>query len=242
MNRPQSFVKVLLSALLILGLAGVFFARSGLAIAQQGSVETGEGLPNAPQGSIGDDAAELTPVSPQVNPLTGDGFAPQEASLAPAAAPLADGDQMSHWSILGSHLQARRSGLQFVYFGNGCIYITNDGGDLRMQIPVILPDGSIIKSMDIFFRDTNVSSNLTVWLTRYIPGSTSEDVTWVASSGSAGYGTSSSPEITHVVDNTQAYTLNYSWDFVLNDTLQICGVRINYIDPFYSAFLPVIIH
>lgn len=239
MNRSQLVVKVLLSALLMLGLAGVFFAGSRLVVAQQGSIETGEGVPNTVQSAAGGGAAELTPMAPLVDALTGDGFAPLASKPVPAAASMANAVQQSHWTILGSHFQGRSSSLQFTYSANGCIYVTNSGGEIRMQMPVNLPDGSIIKTMEIFYQDT-VASDLAVWLSRYIPGSMATDVALVASSGSAGYGISSSPELNHLVDNTQAYSLNYSWGGVLNNTLMLCGVRINYIDPFYTKFLPVI--
>ena len=128
--------------------------------------------------------------------------------------------------------------MEYAYGSNGCTYVTNSGGQVRMQFPVLLPDGSIIQSMDVFYYDTS-ASNLTVWLSTYNPGTSSSDILSAASTGNSGNGMVSTAEISHIVDNDlRAYSLNYSWASVTDSTLQICGIRINYTDPFYSSFLP----
>ncbi|MCA9873034.1 MAG: hypothetical protein KC441_05250 [Anaerolineales bacterium] len=208
MFKKQLLFTVLLSSALTIAVLAIFFFWGGFVVAQSGDVETGEGLTY-----------------------------PVAAGSLPAA-PLATDSSMSHWSILGSHLLPRGSGMSYSYGGNGCLYVTNNGGIVRMQAPVILPDGSIIKSMDVDYYDTS-ASDLTVWLTSYEPGISNLDLFAVSSTGDAGFGTASSTEITHTVNNnTLAYTLNYSWNGVENNTLQICGIRINYIDPFFASFLP----
>jgi hypothetical protein len=208
MHKKQLLLSVLLSSALTIAILAVFFSWGGFVVAQNGDAETGEGL-----------------VSTAVS-----------GSLP--AAPLAVESNMSHWSVLGSHLLPRSSGMTYSYGGIGCLYVTGSTGETRLQAPVVLPDGSIIKSMDVFYNDTS-ASNLTVWLSTYEPGVNSDDLFIVSSAGNSGLGIASSTEITHTVDNNaQAYSLNYSWSGVLNNSLQICGVRINYIDPFFASFLP----
>lgn len=243
MNIKQLFVTVVLSSLLTAVLLVAVFAWGGFAEAQHSISEAGLARANAMQVTTSADEIAPTPIPLAGDAMTGDGFASSMDQIASAAAatPLANGVQMSHWFILGSNLLPRDSALQYVYTTNGCIYVSSSGGSTRMQFPVTLPDRSIVKSMDIFYHDTS-TNNLTVWLTRYVPGQTAGDVVWVSSSGNAGWGTSSSPEVTHIVDNSAwAYALNYWWGGVTNNSLQICGIRINYIDPFYSTFLPVIL-
>lgn len=208
MHKKQLLLTVLLSSALTMAVLAVFFSWGGFVVAQNGNAETGEGLVNT----------AVTQSLP--------------------AAPLADGSNMSHWFILGSHLLPRGSGMTYTYGGNGCLFITGSGAVNRLQAPVTLPDGSIIKSMDVFYNDTS-GSNLSVWLTTYEPGVTSGDLFIASSTGNSGLGIASSAEITHTVDNNAlAYSLNYDWAGVVDSSLQICGVRINYIDPFFASFLP----
>ncbi len=244
MNGKQLLVTVVLSSLLTTALLGGFFAWSGFVAGQQITTEDGEGQADpAPITATGDETGSIF-TSATADEMTGEGGDGSMSSMTStaSAASLENGVNMSHWFIMGSHLLPRNSAMQYAYTINGCIYITNSGGESRMQYPVTLPDRAIIKSMDIFYNDTS-ANNLFVWLTRYVPGQSNEDVVSVGSSGNAGWGTSSSPEVTHIVDNgSWAYSLNYSWSGVTNNTLQICGIRINYIDPFYATFLPLTVN
>ncbi len=207
---------ILFSSILTVAIFATFFTWSSYAGAQNGMTETGEGLVNAT------DSAEQTTVTPS------------EVDFANAP-------NMSHWFILGSHLLPRGSGMTYAYGGNGWMYVTGSGGLIRMQFPVTLPDGATIKSMDLFYNDTS-TSDLTMWLTAYDPGTLSSDLIVLSSVNALGTGVDSSPEITHTVDNSlQAYSLNYSWSGVLDSTLQICGIRINYIDPFHATFIPAVL-
>ncbi|MBN1667433.1 MAG: hypothetical protein JW862_10100 [Anaerolineales bacterium] len=228
MQKKQLILTTIFSSLLTIALLAAVFAWGGWAAAQENTPESGEGAPHP-----ADSAA-----APAV--FTGEGFPaapqPQDDNLAPAA--VSADPNLSHWFIMGSHLQPRSFSTQYTYGMNGCMYVTNNGTDSRFQFPVLLPDGSLIQSMDIFYKDTS-SSNLTVWLSRYQPGVNSGDLLVASSSGNAGFGQASSAEISHVVDNSQyAYSLNYGWSNVTDSSIQICGIRINYVDPFFAAFLP----
>jgi len=209
MFKKQFLLKSVLSSLLVIVLLAAFIALGGYVIAQEGATETGDGDAN---------------------------MAIKNEESAPKVA-LPDASNMNHWFILGSHLRPRNSSVEYVYDSLGCMHVTNAGGT-RLQFPVLLPDGSTIKSMDIIYNDTS-ASNLTVILSAYDPGVADTDVILLKSTGDTGLGTNSSPEISYSVDNSQeAYSLNYDWTSVTDGTLQICGIRVNYIDPFYATLLP----
>lgn len=240
MQKKQFFLTVITSSMLTMAFLAAFMAWGRLATAQDNGTETGEGFVAPASGGSSDNKA-IPVISPTAaGNTTGEGLTDAVAPTTPTTldTPLAIQADMSHWFILGSHLLPRGSGMQYAYGFNGCTYVTNGGSVNRMQFPILLPDGAVIKSMDVFYNDTSVS-NLTVWLTAYVPGSTSSDIVSVSSTGTTGLGNVSSAEVTHTVNNgTQAYALNYSWAGVQDSTLQICGIRINYIDPFYASFLP----
>ncbi len=241
MNGKPYFTAVLLSSMLTTALILSIFAWSGSVEAKQESGRAGYVQVDSLQNRALEDNTAATLVPAVVDDTTGDGYVgllEQFSGAAPATS-LTEEAKMSHWFILGSHLLPRSSTIEYSYTGNGCIFITSSAVDTRMQFPVTLPDRSIIKSMDVFYVDST-ASDLVVWLTRYNPYQTNFDIVSVASSGNAGYGSKSSVEVTDIVDNSSwAYSLNYSWEGVTNSTLQICGIRINYIDPFYSTFLPI---
>lgn len=212
MHKKQLALTTVFSSLLTIAFLATFFTLSGYADAQSDMAQTGEGIPNTAVSSA-------------------------QTTTAPSEPDLANAPALSHWSILGSHLLPRGSGATYSYGGNGCMYLTSSGSVIRMQFPVTLPDGATIKSMDVVYYDSS-ASDLTMWLTVYEPGTLNNDLLAVSSSGNSGIGNSSSIEITHTVDNLNSYSLNYSWAGVQDSTLQICGIRINYIDPFHATFIP----
>lgn len=213
MPKKQIVVTTVFSSLLTIGVLALFLTLSGYAGARSGAADTGEGEVDTAVSSA-------------------------QTTAAPSQPDQANAPTLSHWYIMGSHLLPRGSGMTYAYGGNGCMYVTSSGSIIRMQFPVTLPDGAIIKSMDVVYNDTS-ASDLTMWLTAYDPFYAANDLVSVSSSDSSGAGVSSSAEITHTVDNNlNAYSLNYSWAGVQDSTLQICGIRINYIDPFFTTFLP----
>ncbi len=145
------------------------------------------------------------------------------------AGPEAPTLSFSYFHVLGATLKPRDSANSYVYAFNGCIYVSA-GALGRLQFPVTIPDGSTVKYLRIYYNDTAVADDLTAWLTQYSPGQSSTDLTSISSSGSAGFGTALSAEITHVVDNQLNYTINVGWG-ANNSTQQICGVRVAYYAP-----------
>ena len=170
---------------------------------------------------------------------TGDGIAVERATASADAgaaqvagapdepdSPLAT---FSYYTVLGVQLQPRVSATSFAYGSNGCLYVTA-GSDNRLLFPLLIPQGSEIKYLRVYYNDTNAGTDLTAWLTRYEPGQSSTDLISVTSSGSGGYGTSLSAELFEVFDSGVGYSLIAATN-TTDATVQICGVRIAYYAP-----------
>jgi hypothetical protein len=146
----------------------------------------------------------------------------------------------SYYRLVGTAFNVRTSSTTFAYNFNGCVYETG-GTDNRFMAPVLIPDNSVIKFLRLYYNDTNPSSNITAWLTRYQPGVTSEDLTSVISAGESGYGTTLSSEITHTVDLTNwAYTIIIAPNANAASN-SFCGIRVAYYAPTFGAVaLPLV--
>jgi hypothetical protein len=203
--------------------------------ASQPSANSGEGLqvmelPADAAGSFGDGLVISDPFAKALQPDYGPDM-PEEPFLS-----------FSYYRLLGTAFNPRASATTFAYNSNGCIYETG-GTDNRFMAPLLLPNGSVIKFLRFYYIDNNASTNLTAWLTRYQPGSTSEDLTSVNSTGaSTVVGSSLSPEITHTVDLASwAYTIIIAPNGNAS-TNTLCGVRVAYYAPTFGAVaLPMII-
>jgi len=233
MSRPKPFGPILRNStltLVIVVIVAMIPMRIGRGMAQQ---------------STPLDEVPPTP-SPTLLGGGGDGLPeglrlvePHSAALGPDM-PVEAAVTFSYYRILGTAFNPRTSATTFGYNLNGCIY--NSGGtDNRFMAPLLLPDNSEIKFLRLYYDDTSVPIDITAWITRYQPGVTSEDVTSVDSSGSTGYGTTLSPEITHTVDLTNwAYTLIIAPNG-LGTASSFCGVRVAYYAPsIWLTALPVI--
>ncbi len=232
MKTRRSSIAVAVSSLLVVALLLTLWSSGGLAWAQQ------------PPQSSGDAPAPATlPLSP-----TGDG---QPANLPSTAPGMAEAGldipqgtnspavSFSYYRMIGTAFQPRKSSTLYDYSANGCVYQTG-GTDMRFQAPLLLPDGATIKYLRIYYIDS-AAQDLTAWITRYQPGSTSSDLTFVTSAGTGGYGTALSAEITHTVDLTNwAYTLIWA-PGVSSSANQFCGVRVAYYAPtFFGSFMPLV--
>ena len=178
----------------------------------------------------------------QTRPETGDGgtggVKPGDAGPHPdwADEPLMPQISFSYYRLVGTAFNQRTTATTFAYNFNGCVYETG-GTDNRFMAPLLVPAGSTIKYLRLYYDDTNAGTDLTAWLTRYQPGVSSEDLTSVTSSGSSGYGTTLSPEITHTVDLTNwAYTVIIAPNANAASN-SFCGVRVAYYAPVGSVGL-----
>jgi hypothetical protein len=195
--------------------------------------------------------APLAPtiVTPTPLPQTGDGQ-PVSTSQRPAAETDNGPDArntantptlaFSYYRLLGTAFNVRTSTTTIAYYSNGCIYLTG-GTDDRLVAPLLIPDGSVIKFLRIYYNDTSATNDLTAWITRYQPGLANADLTSVNSITNTGYGTAVSPEITETVDLTNwAYTIIVAPN-TNAATNSICGIHVTYYAPsIFGAFLPVV--
>lgn len=146
----------------------------------------------------------------------------------------------SYYRLVGTAFNPRTSTTTFAYNFNGCVYETG-GADNRFMAPLLIPEGSIIKFVRFYYDDTSAATDLTAYLTRYQPGVANEDLTSVDSTGSAGYGSILSPEITHTVDLANwAYTIIIAPNGNAS-TNSFCGIRVAYYAPsIFGSFLPTV--
>jgi hypothetical protein len=151
-----------------------------------------------------------------------------------------------YFRVLGTDFQPRTSTSTTAYASNGCIYQTA-GSDNRYIAHVDLPEGAILKYARFYFNDTS-ATDMTLWLTKYAPGSSSVDITSVTSSGAAGFGTTLSPEIggTGPSDPPAETVSNASYSYTLivgptasSSAQQFCGARIAYYWPSDGHFTAI---
>ena len=216
---------------LLFGGALLLLVAVGAAIAQPTPPST------EPEGALA--AADLA--QPAVRASDGrypdDNFA--EGDLAGGAEAAAT---FSYYMVAGATLQPRSSINEIVYSSLGCSYMSSgSSASLISNTELQIPEGSVIKYLRVYYRDTNATGKVRGYLTRYAPGTGSVDLVFTEStdafSGGSGFAVSS--EITETVNNASyAYTL-IGWPTLASSTLQICGLRVAYYPPpIWANFLP----
>jgi hypothetical protein len=142
---------------------------------------------------------------------------------------------LSYFFVLGWQLIPRDSDLVYTHTRGGCLMVTA-GGRPYLTFPVTIPDGSTIKYVRMWYRDSDVDHYLRVNLNRYEVGQTFYEVTSLESTDADN--TAVSAELTEVVDGTSyQYSIDAEW-LDPGESLRICGVRVAYYDPFHANFLP----
>jgi len=125
----------------------------------------------------------------------------------------------------GATMRPRDSATSWAYPGGGCVSIP-EGTDL-FTLPLDLPQGSRIDYLRMFFYDTSALDSI-AWITVYDGGGGFTDLVSVTSTGTVGYGTSLSPLLERVVDNTNySYVLNYKANQT-GSSMRLCGLRVAY--------------
>lgn len=211
-----------------------FLAVAGVAIAQERAPSTEPGTTQAVQSverTVAYDSATAKGLPPDENVKPGVARSPN----APAAT-------FRYYQVSGATLRGRNSDTGYLYDGAGCTHVTAGTGTGRiLNTDMPLPDGSIIKYLRVYYRDTNAANGVEGYITRYQPGSGTADLIHTGSSDAfvGGYGFVVSAEITEEVNNTvYAYTL-IGWPDDANVNNQICGLRVAYYAPAFGlAFLP----
>lgn len=149
--------------------------------------------------------------------------------LAPPQTPeQINGAGYEYLQIAGSSFIPFSSQAEFSYPGNGCISKTG-GTEARFAHKLLLPAGSIVKFVRLYFYDDS-SGLVTAFFTTYDAAGNFTELASVDSIDSSGYGSSLSPELTYVVS-----PLSSPVNIVANlgsqndSSLRFCGVRVAYI-------------
>lgn len=136
-----------------------------------------------------------------------------------------------YYHAAGSALHPRDSSVGWNTGGSGgCLYLTSGSPAIVFNLHADIPNGARIDYLRIYYYDTSASDTQS-WVTRYDDAGGIEDVAYVASAGTAGYGTRLSPLIEHVVDSVNySYILNWR-PVVAGTSMYLCGLRVAYMLP-----------
>lgn len=233
MKKMRGIVVVSLTLVLVGGLAGAAWA-SGLFP----SSETGDAVPVDLPASYRSEETTLSgsiALPPDEDP---------SSTTAPAGSPYALSSSFSYYTVSGATMRGRSANTEYVYEGNGCVFISGSSGSMILNTELHIPQGSLIKYIRLYFMDTSASSNVFAYLTRYQPGQGFSDLVATSSSTAyaGGWGYVVSPEMNETVDNlSYAYTL-IGYPSITGTTEQICGIRVAYYAPLGPiAYLPAIL-
>jgi hypothetical protein len=131
-------------------------------------------------------------------------------------------------NVAGATMVPRSSATNWTYPGGGCISasVANDVFNIHLAIP----NGSRIEYLRLYYYDAS-ASNSTAWVTTYNGAGVATDRTSVSSTGNAGYGTTLSPYVGHVVNTADnGYVLNWRANQT-GSTMRLCGLRVAYRTP-----------
>lgn len=176
--------------------------------------------------------------APQVESvLSGDGQTEQinwDALIPESAPDQVDINADPNWSdfyyyhVTGSALRPRNSSSKWASSGDGgCLYQTAGSAFDIFNVHLDIPNGARIDYLRIFYYDMSANDTYS-WVTRYDDEGGLSDVTYVASTGTPGYGTNLSPLVSHVVDSDYySYVLNWR-SYELSSAIMLCGLRVAY--------------
>ena len=133
-----------------------------------------------------------------------------------------------YYHVTGSALHPRDSSVEWNTGGSGgCLYQVSGDPYVIYNLHQEIPNGARIDYLRIFYYDTSASTSY-AWVTRYDDTGGYQDITSVASVGTAGYGTALSPFVDHVIDNVNySYILNWR-PYVNGTSMFLCGLRVAY--------------
>ncbi len=213
-----------------LGLVVLIAGLLVTAVLASGAAQADSPVPVTEPGAV--PAPDLAPSYDSGSPLKNSNAVPPDenaplSSLSPALT-------FSYYQVAGATLRGRSSSTGYLYDGAGCSHVTAGTGTgriLNTELP--LPDGSVIKYLRVYYRDTNAANGVEGYITRYQPGTGAADLVHTGSTNAfvGGYGFVVSGEITETVKNTiYAYTL-IGWPDDSNVNNQVCGLRVAYYAP-----------
>lgn len=181
----------------------------------------------------GDHPEANTDQPPAINPLAvpGDTRAPD----APAT------EVTLYKFIAGQNFYPREATTNVQYGGAGCLYRTTPTGFVVSDLQ--LPQNAVVESLRLYYYDTNTDQDLDLYLYNYDGLGEFTQPATASSSGSAGRGTVDTGPIGYVVDNSAAALgLVVGMDAASNNSVQLCGVRVEYtIDVPSYTLLPAVV-
>ena len=147
---------------------------------------------------------------------------------APKDTEVVNGGAFDYLRIAGAAFVPFADSAAFAYSGGGCIHRTG-GSENRFAHKLVLPAGSIVKYVRMYYFD-NSASAVTTYFTTYDAAGNFTEVVNVASTDTGGYGSSLTAEMNYEVD-TFAAPINIVANLgTQNDSsLQFCGIRVAYI-------------
>ncbi|MGB0134280.1 hypothetical protein [Dokdonella sp.] len=155
--------------------------------------------------------------------------------IEPAAPQSAQADQPAgvlfrYLQIAGAAFHPFDTTTTYSYPGAGCISKTGGAGSLFTH-KVVLPAGSVVRFLRLYFYD-NASSSVTAFIYTYNGVGNFSQLTSVGSETSGGFNTTLSPAISYEVNPaTAAINVVANLGTQNDSTLRFCGVRIAYDAP-----------
>lgn len=158
-----------------------------------------------------------------------------EAMIPEAAPDQNDVNADPNWSsieylnVSGSALRPRNSSVDWSSTGSGgCLYTTAGDPYVIFNLHLNIPNGARIDYLRLYSYDTSTTNNAVAFVTQYDGAGGYNDITFVKSDGAAGYGTTLSPYIGHIVDaQNEAFVLNWRPEEA-GETMRLCGLRVAY--------------
>jgi hypothetical protein len=129
-------------------------------------------------------------------------------------------------------------GTTYTNSAGGCLYTT--AGASYLFSGVIIPDGSVIEYVRLYYKDTSEANDASLVMYQYGEGSSTNLLSLSTVGSYPGVRTHS--ESVNILINNAVYGYGFEWAAPGNsDTTQICGYRITYTPPsIFGAALPII--
>lgn len=119
----------------------------------------------------------------------------------------------------------------FAYSTAGCIQPSGTG-TRTFHHKLLLPQGSLVKYVRLYYRNTSTANTPTAYFTTYNMVGGITDHSFVAGSNIGGYGSALSGEMNYTVDHTaEPINIDVSLGSVTDGSVQFCGVRVAYYAP-----------
>jgi len=130
------------------------------------------------------------------------------------------------------------------YFSDqGCTYMQSGAPLTDFFYDLQLPHGAVLDSFTLYYLDSSVALTINAYIAIFDATGSATLVSSVASAGFSGYGSATSADFSHIVDNLgQALSVWVRIPAGGVSGLQLCGVRVRYQPPQTAAFMPTILN